>query len=286
MLSPRMHTNVHERRVSRKREKEKLRQRTVECKRRRHELKKLKSSHISTSEIKEGTTYESGVGMSCADDVIEEIPDCTPASKPVSVPTHTDSNLLYFDLETTGLDTSAEITQLARIFEEETFNRYVLPKSPISAKATAVTGLHVASGQLFYQQTKVNSVDIQTCLTEFNIWLNIFPNPILVCHNGKVFDSVILMRSVMQYPESGLKSTIAGFVDSLHVFREILPEQHSYKLQTLVQDTMGLAFNAHSALEDVKALQYLVIHHKVSYEIMLKHSFGVDFIISSIESKS
>lgn len=49
---------------------------------------------------------------------------------------------------------------------------------------------------------------------------------------------------------------------------------------------MGLAFNAHSALEDVKALQSLVIHHKVSYEIMLKHSFGVDFIISSIESKS
>lgn len=132
----------------------------------------------------------------------------------------------------------------------------------------------------------MNSVDIQTCLTEFNIWLKNFPNPILVCHNGKVFDSVIQMRSVMQYPESGLKSTIAGFVDSLHVFREILPEQHSYKLQTLVQDTMGLAFNAHSALEDVKALQSLVLHHKVSYEIMLKHSFGVDFIISSIESKS
>lgn len=124
MLSPGMHTNVHERRVSRKREKEKLRQSTVECKRRRHELKKLKSSQISTSEIKEGKTYESGVGLSCADAVIEEIPDCTPASKPVSVPTHTDSNLLYFDLETTGLGTSAEITQLACIFEEETFNRF------------------------------------------------------------------------------------------------------------------------------------------------------------------
>lgn len=70
----------------------------------------------------------------------------------------------------------------------------------------------------------MNSVDIQTCLTEFSIWLKNFPSPILVCHNGKVFDSVILMRSVMQYQESGLKSTIAGFVDSLHVFREILPE--------------------------------------------------------------
>uniref|UniRef100_K1Q3Q4 Uncharacterized protein n=1 Tax=Magallana gigas TaxID=29159 RepID=K1Q3Q4_MAGGI len=63
----------------------------------------------------------------------------------------------------------------------------------------------------------------------------------------------------IQYPESGLKSTRAGFVESLPVFREILPEQHSYKLQTMTQDTMGLTFNAHSALEHDKALQSLVI---------------------------
>lgn len=47
MLSPGMHTNVHERRVYQRREKEKLRPSTVECKKQRHDLKKLKSSQVS-----------------------------------------------------------------------------------------------------------------------------------------------------------------------------------------------------------------------------------------------
>lgn len=94
------------------------------------------------------------------------------------------------------------------------------------------------------------------------------------------------MKCVMHYPECELKSTIAGFVDSLHVFREVLPERLSYKLETLVRDTMGKAYDAHSAIEDVKALQSLILHHKVSYDMMLKHSFDVDFVVSSIESKS
>lgn len=69
----------------------------------------------------------------------------------------------------------------------------------------------------------------------------------------------------MQYPERGKKSTIAGFVDSLQSsFREILTEQHSYKLQTLVQDIMGMPFKDHPALEDVETLQSLVVYHKVS----------------------
>lgn len=49
---------------------------------------------------------------------------------------------------------------------------------------------------------------------------------------------------------------------------------------------MGKAYDAHSAIEDVKALQSLILHHKVSYDMMLKHSFDVDFVVSSIESKS
>lgn len=89
-------------------------------------------------------------------------------------------------MKTYIIGTSAEITQLASAFGEETFNRYVLPTCPITPKATAVTGLHIASGQLFHHQTKVGSVDIQTCLTDFNLWLAKIPSPLLVCHNGKL----------------------------------------------------------------------------------------------------
>ena len=128
----------------------------------------------------------------------------------------------------------------------------MLPTSPISTKATAVIGLHVVSGQLFYNTTKVDSVNIQTCLIDFNNWLKDITKPLLVCHNGKKFDSIILVKSILKYPECDLRSSIGGFVDSLPVFREIFPDKPSHKLETLVQDTMGMTYNAHSALEDVK----------------------------------
>ena len=47
-----------------------------------------------------------------------------------------------------------------------------------------------------------------------------------------------------------------------------------------------MTYNAHSALEDVKALQSLVLHHNVSDGIMLKHSFGVESVVLSIEIKT
>ena len=102
------------------------------------------------------------------------------------------------------------------------------PTSPINTKATAVTGLHVVSGQLFYNTTKVDSVNIQTCLIDFNNWLKDITKPLLVCHNGKKFDSIILVKSILKYPECDLRSSIGGFVDSLPVFREIFPDKPSH----------------------------------------------------------
>ena len=93
----------------------------------------------------------------------------------------------------------------------------MVPTSPINTKATAVTGLHVVSGQLFYNTTKVDSVNSQTCLIDFNNWLKDIT--LLVCHNGKQFDSIILVKSILKYPE---------LVDSLPVFQEIFPDKPSH----------------------------------------------------------
>lgn len=93
-------------------------------KKRRHELKQIKSSQISVSEIKEGTTYAPGVSLCSTEKVEEEIPDCKSAPVPSSVSSQSGSSFVYFDLETTGFGTSAEITQLASAFGEETFNRF------------------------------------------------------------------------------------------------------------------------------------------------------------------
>ena len=141
-------------------------------------------------------------------------------------------------------------------------------------------------GKLFYKQTKVDTVNIEICLKDFETWLQRFHKPLLVCHNGKVFDSIVFIRNVLKHPDSCLMTTVAGFVDTLHVFRGILPNQPTYKLQNLVYNTMGISFEAHSALEDAKVLQRLVKHHKVAEDTLLNHSFGVEFVRSTILHKA
>ncbi|KAF3855163.1 hypothetical protein F7725_023218 [Dissostichus mawsoni] len=55
--------------------------------------------------------------------------------------------IVFFDLETTGLDTkSCDIVQLAANCENYDFNRYILPGIPIEDGATEVNGLTVVSG--------------------------------------------------------------------------------------------------------------------------------------------
>ena len=71
--------------------------------------------------------------------------------------------------------------EFAFINKNNIFHRYVLPDAP---KATAFAGLHVTSGQLFL-------LTLKPVFCDFVVWRQSFHNPILVCHNGKCFDSII-----------------------------------------------------------------------------------------------
>lgn len=176
--------------------------------------------------------------------------------------------------------------QLSCVCGDETFNRYVLPHSSIDAKASAVTGLHIVSGNLFHKQTKLDSIDVEICLNEFHAWLQMFHKPLLVYHNGKAFDSVVFIRTVLKHPKSGLMTAVEGFVDTLPLFKELLPNRTTYNLESLVSETVNFPFDAHSAFEDAKALQALVQHHQVTEDLLLKHSFGVDYVEASIRHKT
>lgn len=109
-------------------------------------------------------------------------------------------------------------------------------------------------------------------------WLKTFHNPLLVCHNGRSFDSVVLVKTFSKFPEVALEACICGFFDTLSAFREHLPGMTTYKLESLVKHTMKVSYNAHSAIEDVAILQSLIKYHKLSDETLLKHSFDVIFV--------
>lgn len=90
---------------------------------------------------------------------------------------------------------------------------------------------------------------------------------------------MILVKTLMNSPLCGALH-IEGFVDSLHVYKEVLPNRNSYKLESLLLDTMS--YNEHLAVEDVKIMQSLVLHHNFSSEDLLKHSFSLDNDTSSL----
>ncbi|XP_061170966.1 uncharacterized protein LOC133180463 [Saccostrea echinata] len=88
LLSPRKHTNSYISKASRKRDYQKIVKSSVECKKSRRERKCTANKQVSSSEIKEGTTYESAIDLAgtLQPDHLQEIPDRTlpPASSSLS----------------------------------------------------------------------------------------------------------------------------------------------------------------------------------------------------------
>lgn len=155
LLSPGKNTSLYIEKASRKREYQKDFKSSVAFKRRRRELKSSASKEVSTSEIKEGATYEPAIDLSHSlqAEHMQEIPDSSVPPTP-SCLSNDEKHFLFFDLETTGLGTSSEIVQLACVSGDNMFNKYILPTCPITTSATAVTGLYVPGGELFCHKEK------------------------------------------------------------------------------------------------------------------------------------
>lgn len=88
-------------------------------------------------EKKESPTYFPEIGL-CqqADATLAKIPIPPIPPVPEVVKCSSETHLpVYFDLETTGLERTCHITQLAFLAEEEELKSYVLPKLPVSKEA-------------------------------------------------------------------------------------------------------------------------------------------------------
>ncbi|CAG2190067.1 unnamed protein product [Mytilus edulis] len=124
------------------RSKKKAKTQSKEWKKKRIFLKKKRAKRTVLSETKEGTTYQSSIGLQVDQkkDDIENIPDMPDDSHQVVT---TDAPLVVFDLETTGLSRYSDITQIAACNVDRIFSRYIFPNQPISAEASRITGLTV-----------------------------------------------------------------------------------------------------------------------------------------------
>ena len=71
-----------------------------------------------------------------------------------------------------------------------------------------------------------------------------------------------------------------GFVDTLILFKTILPQTKKYSQESLVSDLLGTSYSAHDSLEYVRALQQLISYKEVNNEAIIKSSFTLNYAIN------
>ncbi|CAG2242653.1 unnamed protein product [Mytilus edulis] len=140
--------------------------RTRKFKTERKRLKEMKLAKNSGLEIREGKTYESEIGMTEQNVDEIEIPD------PPEITEFTDNILtapiLIFDLETTGLQRTSDIIQIAAYSQNNKFSSYIMPNRVISNGASAVTNISVIGSQMYYNLQPVPSKLQNVAFTDFN----------------------------------------------------------------------------------------------------------------------
>lgn len=181
---------------------------------------------------------------------------------------------VFFDLETTGLDTSGcDIVQLSAISGDRLFNVYMLPRCRIAEGASRVTGLTSRGQKLFLHKQPVDTIPIKEALELFISYLRTFNKPLLVGHNSKRFDCRILLRILEEfYLIDEFLDVVSGFLDTLLLSREMftLPK---YSQPFLVEHFLHRGYGAHNATEDVRALQDLYRVWNPNRQLVNKHTF-------------
>lgn len=167
-------------------------------------------------------------------------------------------------METSGFHKYDEILQIAAKCEDRTFCVYVNPTKDINAHAFRHTGLQNIAGKLFLHGKKVLSVPLKNTLYAFQQFLNSFSKPcLLVAHNAG-FDTTHLLRAILKHSMIADFKIIAGFSDTLELFKKHFPKRKGegkFKLCELAKDYLNInsneSFHEREALYDVEILEKL-----------------------------
>ncbi|XP_076109235.1 uncharacterized protein LOC143078171 [Mytilus galloprovincialis] len=258
-LSPGNETIRRGSKLNLQRSKKKAKTQSKEWKKKRIFLKKKRAKRTVLSETKEGTTYQSSIGLQIDQkkDDIENIPDMPDDSHQVVT---TGASLVVFDLETTGLSRYSDITQIAACNVDRIFSRYIFPNQPISAEASRITGLTVVGNKMYHNGLLVPYKLPHEGLTDFLSYISEFKDkPILIGHNIKRFDCHVLFNTLFSLNMwNEFSSQISCFIDSLNLFKQVVPGLASYSQSFLVNNLLGQEYESHNAVHDARLLLKLI----------------------------
>lgn len=196
---------------------------------------------------------------------------------------------VVFDLETTGLSRTSDITQISAYDGKNMLNLYVSPRQPISSKASDVTGITFSfeRNQMYCHNVRVESVSIRQALLQLIEMMQTKSRPVLVGHNIFSYDVPILRNLLQEFNLlSSFCKLIYGCIDTLKIAKREIPKADvpNYKQQTLVQKFLDIVYDAHNSEEDVRSL-YQLFNLKLKQTCCAKDLFPFNYL-ANIESFS
>ncbi|VDI17004.1 Hypothetical predicted protein [Mytilus galloprovincialis] len=260
--------------LDKRRAKKIQKSRTRKLKTERKRLKEMKLAKNSGLEIREGKTYESEIGMNEQNVDEIEIPG------PPEIKEFTDNILtapiLIFDLETTGLQRTSDIIQIAAFSQNNKFSSYIMLNRAISNGASEVTKISVIGSQMYYNLQAVPSKLQNEAFTDFNDFVKSFlVKPLLVGHNIKCYDCHVLYNSLRFHNMwNDFASNISGFLDTLELFKLLYPKRPSYSQTALVHELLDLPTDYILITKEMAALmgrRFLESNLIVDVEIYEEH---------------
>ena len=196
---------------------------------------------------------------------------------------------IIFDTETTCTGKQAEICQLSAVNENgrHEFSTFILPQSSISYSAYLVNGMTIKNingiRTLYHRNNPVQSVTIEEALGDFLTFIKQVKNSdevnnnltVLIGHNSATFDVPILLRNSSKNFKGSLIDMNIYFADSLHLVKNLIKDKHkALELETggyckpnqssLYTHLFNEQFDAHDALEDVRALRKILFESSLS----------------------
>ncbi|XP_062887440.1 protein PML-like isoform X1 [Mobula hypostoma] len=190
----------------------------------------------------------------------------------------TEETLVFFDLETTGLENNCDMVQLSAVSGEKIFDKYILPVKSISEGASAINGFQVMDGVLYRFGEPQSTSSLQETMEAFLQFLKALGTPLLIGHNIWKFDAPILLRVLEELSmKDQFASCITGFLDTLWLAKSAVPrsEVKSYMQTELVQVFLKKGYKAHNAVEDAKSLQELYSVLKFTPEQKKSSQFSI-----------
>ncbi|XP_068701266.1 uncharacterized protein [Montipora foliosa] len=196
---------------------------------------------------------------------------------------------IIFDTETTCTGKLAEICQLSAVSENgrHEFSTFILPQSSISYSAYLVNGMTIKNIRgirtLYHRNNPVQSVTIEEALRDFLTFIKQIKNcdevennlTVLIGHNSATFDVPILLRNSDDNFKDSLNDMNVYFADSLQLVKNLIKDKHkALEIETggyckpnqssLYTHLFNEQFDAHDALEDVRALRKILFESSLS----------------------